>query len=110
MVLVAGQRLRDDRVAAIGKVEHRAKVILQLGMLVALVAGAREHRNRFARLSKIPAGQIEEMDWLLENPVADLLDVIAPAARALAIGVAPQLHQAGPRGPRGGPAPPSTRK
>src|ERR1019366_10751616 len=63
-------------------------------MLIAYVAGGRKHRNRLAGFGKIPAGQIEEVDGFLQNPVANLFDIVAPAARALPIGIAPQLDQA----------------
>src|ERR1035437_7418107 len=93
-MLVTGEGLGDDRVAAIREMNDGAEVVLQLRMLVPLVAGIGEYGHWLAGLGEIPAGQIEEMNRLFQDPIAHLLDVVAPAAGALAVGIAPEFDQA----------------
>src|SRR5439155_10803256 len=54
-------------------------------------------RNRLATSGHIPAGEIEKMDRLFENPASDAVAIVAPAAGTLAIGKTRQLDEGGPR-------------
>src|SRR5687768_7603652 len=93
MMLERGQRLRDHGVGAPGKSDDCAEVVLKLRMARLDRVGTRIDRDRLTRAGQIPAGQIEEVDRLFQDPVADAFDVKPPAARAEAIGTPPQLDQ-----------------
>src|ERR1035441_1485989 len=93
MVLEGAQGLGDDGVCAARKVNQRAEVVLQFRVLRLARVGASVDAHRVARSGQIPTGEVEEVNRLLEYPVADVLDVVTPALGAGAIRVAPQLDQ-----------------
>src|SRR5882724_10928909 len=62
-------------------------------MIRPLSAGGGIHRNRVAGTGEIPTGEIEEMDRLLKDPVADAGEVVAPAVCAESVRTAPQLDE-----------------
>src|SRR5262245_41403827 len=91
MMLPAAQALRDDGVSAAGKIDDGAEMIVQLRMIAPLAVGPREHGFRIGL--QIPAGEIEKVDRLFEDPVADAANVIAPAVRAKPIRAPPEFDQ-----------------
>src|ERR1039458_4771352 len=82
MVLEGAQGLGDDGVCAARKANQRAEVVLQFRLLRLARVGASVDAHRVARSGQIPTGEVEEVNRLLEYPVADVLDVVTPALRS----------------------------
>src|SRR5262245_7994920 len=101
MVAKRGQRLHDDGVGPIGEAESGGEMRVQVGAYIVRLVCRRWLRELVtpcggiragvdgggvAGLGHVPAGEVEEVDRLFENPATDPLAVVAPAAGALAIG------------------------
>src|SRR5207237_8628329 len=95
MMLPTGQGLRDSGIAAAIEVDDRREIVVKLTSIGAFAVGGGVDARRVCR--EIPAGQVEEMDRLFEDPVANAIDVVAPAAGDQAIGAAEELDQKGER-------------
>src|SRR5687768_15148559 len=93
MMLPRGQRLRNRRVSAAGEAQHGGEVVLQLRVVGPTRGGVGEHGGRLADALEVPAGEVEEMDGLFEDPVPDAVDVIAPPVGPETVGAPPQLDQ-----------------
>src|SRR5688572_3108236 len=93
MVLERAERLRHDGVRSLRKRDQCAEVVLQLRMIGLLAVGLSVNGERLAQRGIVPASQIEEMDWLLEDPVAHAIDVEPPAVGPKPIGAARQLDE-----------------
>src|SRR6185437_6670882 len=89
----AGQGLRDGRVSAAGELDNRGEIIVKLGMVRPMPVSRGVNRYRLSRLLKIPAGEVEEVNRLFEDPISHAGDVISPATRAEPIRFAPQFDE-----------------
>src|SRR5215469_12109734 len=81
VILEAGERLRDHRVAPPGEAENSGEVVSHTG---GAGSGAAECENRhgIAYPLEVPHGEVEEVHRLLEDPRPDTRRIVAPPARA----------------------------
>src|SRR6188474_3525651 len=100
MMAEGGEGLDDDGVSAIGKADgggevgggRSSKFRVQCSKFRSSVS-PRVNRGGIAAACHVPAGEVEEVDGLFENPTADALAIVAPAARSLAIGKTGELDE-----------------
>src|SRR5262249_47344906 len=93
VMLPSTQALRDDGEGTGGEGERGGEVGVQFGVAGLLAVGLGEDRDGLAAGGEIPPGEVEEVDGLLQDPVADTANVIAPAVGAQAVGLPPQLDE-----------------
>src|SRR5262245_262780 len=86
MMLEARQDLVDAGRGTVGKLHQDRDGWLHTG----LSGAERAHFDAPARTCQVPKCEVEEMHRLLEDPRADAGLVIAPARRAVSVGVAEQ--------------------
>ena len=93
MMFPRRQRLRNHRVPPARKMDDGGEVIVQFRMVGPLRAGGGVDGHRVARAGEIPAGQVEKVDRLFEDPVAHAIDIVPPAIGALPVGMPPEFDQ-----------------
>src|SRR5512137_2051781 len=93
MMLESTQGLGNDRVGATREIDNGAEVILQFRVLRLPRVGTRVNAHGITHAGQIPPGKVKKMNRFLKYPVADTLDVVAPAFGPSTIRVAPQLDQ-----------------
>src|SRR5579871_3167255 len=92
-MLEGGERLADDGELAVGKGDEGAEIVFQLRVTLLPRVSPGIDAHGITRPGQVPAGQVEEVNRLLEDPVADALDVVAPTVRAETVWPPPQLDE-----------------
>ena len=90
-MLGAGGRLRDGGEPFPGEGDERRDGLLEL---TAAAVGAGVDGRRLAEVGQVPAGEVEVMDRLFEDPASDAGRVVAPAVRAAAEAAPPEVDRA----------------
>src|SRR3954467_5713741 len=93
MMFESCKRLRYDRVRAARKMYDRGEVVLELFVPRLPRAGRGINGLRIAERAEIPAGQIEEMNWLFKNPPPRLGNGVPPAFGAETIRASGQFNE-----------------
>lgn len=93
MMFEHGQCLGDDGIRTAGKLHNRAKIVLQLRMVVLPRIRGSKDGYRLAGRVQIPAAKVKKMDRFFQDPVADALDVVPPPVGPQPIGPARKLDE-----------------